>query len=173
MIEEESAGQARRWDPDKCPVCGKRVSDMDGIDGMEGTPGKDDAQRWHRTHHQVLTLATEWLNEMHRRTSMAGESEERITLEEWWDWDDPPTMLFDVDVEGNDLRTMQLLGTPFYDEGGPALITAIFEADEVYEQVSGRTVQLGWSLQCLVYGFDTRYSLIYEDGKLVYREIGA
>jgi hypothetical protein len=155
---------------DDCPVCHRYVSDNDAYDGMEGTPWyenteQEDAQRWCRTHYTVLAKATEWLNYWHSQDENIMEDGEitRLAVRDWFEPGDTPRLLFDIIPQLDyHRRTMQLLGTPFHDEGGPATMTAFFTREDE-----------GWELDHLVWEFDTQLSVLYTDGKVYTGEMGA
>lgn len=148
---------------------------------------------WHkRNGEEDLTIGLKdyWLDwtEVFKGTGEpdGGTSPEQA-LERWGN--DGPELLLDTRSNGSSVewdtpghywmtqRMMVIRCSPYHDEGGPAVLTAMFEwlEEGQYRGVGTEGEAVGseggcWSLRALVTEFDTIHSMVMTEGKLVWEE---
>ena len=108
---------------------------------------------------EVIRVYKDWLNAMIDRNDDEGVIP-HVTREMFDDFNDPPrTVLNQIVFKGSIYERLYLvmICSPYHDEGGPTILTAIFSLND-YDHA--------WVLEEVLAEFDTDFELIFHDEKL-------
>ena len=111
-------------------------------------------------HEKMIEVFTEWLNRWHTENDADGI---QLTREEYDLYDDPPRVLADNELQGQEIRIITLYAHPYHDEGGPNFLTGFFSWDDGF-RYERDDEEPHWILDALVQYFDTDYNMIFRGG---------